>query len=95
MQGPPPVDHLRRRILGVAAIPAAAELAPAVGAPARAAVVGAEFPALRRVNAGPLEIAYAELGPADGPVASCCTAGPTTSTPSPKRRRRWRPAAGA
>ncbi len=65
-----PVDQLRRRILGVAAIATAAELAPAVVGPAaRAAVAPADFPPLRHVHAGPLDIAYVELGPADGPPA--------------------------
>jgi pimeloyl-ACP methyl ester carboxylesterase len=64
------VDRLRRRILGVAALTAAAEVAPAVVGPAaRAAVAPADFPPLRHVRAGPLDIAYAELGPAGGPVA--------------------------
>jgi len=65
-----PIDQVRRRILGVAALTAAAELAPAVVGPAaRAAVAPADFPPLRHVHAGPLDIAYVELGPADGPVA--------------------------
>ena len=66
-----PIDQVRRRILGVAAMTAAAaELAPAVvGSAARAAVAPADFPPLRHVHAGPLDIAYVELGPADGPVA--------------------------
>ena len=64
------VDQLRRRILGVAALTAAAELAPAVvGSAARAATAPADFPPLRHVHAGPLDIAYAELGPSDGPPA--------------------------
>ena len=66
-----PVDQFRRRMLGVAAMTAAAELAPAISAPAAnaAAAPPADFPPLRHVQAGPLDIAYVELGPADGPVA--------------------------
>lgn len=62
----------RRQLLTVSAGAAAAVLLPpgAGGAqtsapPTRPA--NAAFPALKRVRTGPLEVAYAELGPADGP----------------------------
>jgi len=63
------IDPLRRRILSAALMAAAAaDLAPSV---AVAAGAGAQpkpgFPPLRRVRTDLLEIAYAELGPADGP----------------------------
>ncbi|MBS0296428.1 MAG: alpha/beta hydrolase [Proteobacteria bacterium] len=64
-----PIDPLRRRLLGVAAIIATtAGLAPVGAAPSAAEPPRppAEFPPLRRVSAGDLEIAYAELGPASG-----------------------------
>jgi pimeloyl-ACP methyl ester carboxylesterase len=62
-----PIDPLRRQLLGAAVITAAASAAwPAAAA---AASGGASFPALRHVKAEGLDIAYAELGPADGPVA--------------------------
>ncbi len=61
------IDCGRRQILGAFVIGmAAAELLPpstALAAPGRSA---ASFPPLRRVKAEPLEIEYAELGPADG-----------------------------
>jgi hypothetical protein len=68
---PPEVDLLRRRILGAAVMTAAAaEYAPvgAGAAPSRPAAGRGFFPALRHVQAGVLDIAYAELGPAGGPA---------------------------
>jgi pimeloyl-ACP methyl ester carboxylesterase len=75
---PAPVDPLRRRMLGAAIMTAAAELAP-IAAEARPGPGGAvapagspggakAFPPLRRVQTDVLDIAYAELGPADGHV---------------------------
>ena len=65
MQDPP--DHDRRRLLGAAAMTfAAAQLGAAAGA-AAAAPPGAGFAPLKQVDAGPLSVAYAEEGPADGP----------------------------
>jgi len=64
-----PIDPLRRRLLGAAVLTAAtdfASLAVAETSPA-AAPPSAGFPPLRHIEAGPLSIAYAELGPADGP----------------------------
>jgi pimeloyl-ACP methyl ester carboxylesterase len=61
------IDPLRRQMLGAAVLAAAvAELAPTAMAQAAAATV-AGFPPLRHVQAGVLDVAYAELGPADGP----------------------------
>jgi hypothetical protein len=37
-----------------------------------------------QVDAGLLNVGYAEVGPGDGRVACCCTAGPTTSTATPR-----------
>ena len=60
----------RRRILGAAVVTAAlAELAPramADEASGGAAATSGGFPLLRHVKTGLLDIAYAELGPADG-----------------------------
>ena len=61
------VDPLRRRMLGAAVMTAAAELAPAAAASAAPPVSQPSLPPLRRVQAGPLEIAYVEAGPATGP----------------------------
>ena len=65
------VDQVRRRMLGVAALTAAAEVAQVAVGPraAAAAPMPAALPPLRHVRAGPVDVAYAELGPADGPVA--------------------------
>ena len=64
------VDQVRRRILAVAAATAAGGLAPAViGSTVASAATPAAFPPLRHVRAGLLDVAYAEFGPPDGPVA--------------------------
>jgi pimeloyl-ACP methyl ester carboxylesterase len=60
------IDPLRRRILGAAvASAAAAEFVTAGAAQARTAT--ATFAPLRQIDAGVLNIGYAEAGPADGP----------------------------
>jgi len=62
----PIADPLRRRLLGAAVAATAA-----LPRPSRAAtppVAPASFPPLRRIQADVLDIAYAELGPADGPA---------------------------
>lgn len=74
---PGKIDQPRRRFLGAAALSlAAAELVMAgaaaaqSGAMASAGGAGANtaFAPLKQINAGPLNIGYAEAGPADGPV---------------------------
>jgi pimeloyl-ACP methyl ester carboxylesterase len=63
------VDPLRRQLLGAAVASAAiAELAPAVAAAQPPASAPPGFPLLRHVQAGLIDIAYAEAGPADGPA---------------------------
>ena len=68
------IDRDRRRLVGAGILTvAAAELAmtgPAGAAASRAAVAGpgAAFAPLKQVDAGLLRVAYAEVGPADGPV---------------------------
>ena len=47
---------------------------------------------LKQIDAGVLNVGYAEAGPADGPRSFFCTAGPTTSTAMSTSRRCWRPA---
>ena len=70
---PLPTDPLRRQMLGAAVVTAAAGFASAAAAAdsPRTAVSpgGAPFPPLRHAKAEVLDIAYVELGPADGPVA--------------------------
>ncbi|WP_414439679.1 alpha/beta fold hydrolase [Burkholderia sp. 22PA0106] len=75
------LDHRRRRLLGggsaLAALPllGLAGAAPAQASsryawpPGRAVVAAASFGPIRQVEAGGLNIGYAEAGPADGPVA--------------------------
>ncbi len=64
---PPPVDPLRRRMLGAALVSAVG--AEFVAGTAKAATAGlghTTFPPLRHVRTDTLDIAYAELGPATG-----------------------------
>jgi pimeloyl-ACP methyl ester carboxylesterase len=62
------VDPLRRQLLGAAVMTAViAELAPAVARAQAPASPPPGFPPLRHVQTGLLDIAYAEVGPADGP----------------------------
>ena len=66
------VDPLRRRILGAAMVSAAGFSPPAAGVATAATGGGrrgpvSEFPPLRTVQANGLEVAYAEVGPPDGP----------------------------
>jgi len=58
------IDRQRRRVLGAALLTAAGQFAP------RAAVAGERpaFPPLRHARTDLLDIAYAELGAADGPA---------------------------
>ena len=80
IERPPEFSHDRRRFLGVAALSLAAmQLGPigpakAQGGPAKPARPAAikpgtntSFAALKQVDAGPLNVGYAEAGPADGP----------------------------
>jgi hypothetical protein len=75
-----PIDHRRRQLLGAAAITFAASglgLAGSVDAQTsgtRAVApmtrgTNTTFPALKQVDAGLLNVGYAEVGPADGPAA--------------------------
>src|SRR5947209_7405388 len=71
------VDHRRRYLLGAATVTAAAVqfgiLSPANAQSAKAALpvikpgTNVSFGPLKHINAGVLNIAYAEAGPADGP----------------------------
>ena len=80
IERPPEFSHDRRRFLGVAALSLAAmQLGPigpakAQGGPAKPARPAAikpgtntSFAALKQSDAGPLNVGYAEAGPADGP----------------------------
>src|SRR5262245_43934156 len=64
------VNHVRRRLLGAAVMSiAAAPVARAVAADTRASSVGTNksFGQLKQIDAGVLNIGYAEAGPAGGP----------------------------
>ena len=63
----PTADPLRRGILG-AAIAAAAAAGPKPSSAAAPRGVSASFPPLRRITADVLDVAFAELGPPDGPA---------------------------
>jgi len=73
------IDHHRRRLLGAAAMTvASARLAmsgPAAAQPGKAAELPAikpgtntSFPSMKQIDAGVLNVGYAEAGPADGPA---------------------------
>jgi len=69
---PEEIDHGRRRVFGAAALTiAAAQFGVAGFASAQAAATepgaNAGFAPLKQIDAGLLEVAYAEAGPADGP----------------------------
>jgi hypothetical protein len=84
------IDHRRRRFFGTAGMTIAAaqfaitgaakaqpgETKPAV--PATRPETNTSFAALKQIDAGLLNVGYAEAGPADGPPSFFCTAGPTT-----------------
>src|SRR5438067_4222653 len=87
------INHHRRRFLGTAATTIAAASLGAIR-PARAqssktrqADVSPSKPGshtsfgpTKQIDAGLLNIGYAEVGPTDGSVVILCTGGPTTST---------------
>ena len=101
------INHRRRRFIGAAAMTiAAGELGVAGFANAQAGETKADLPAvkpgtntsfasLKQIDAGLLNVGYAEAGPADGPRSFSCTAGLTTSIASSMSRLCWRrPATG-
>jgi hypothetical protein len=90
------VDHDRRRFFRAAALSFAAAELGVIGA-ARAETKPGPLPAikagtntsvapLKQIDAGVLNIGYAEAGPPNGPPRSCCTAGPTTPMITSKLR---------
>jgi len=65
---PKPIDHRRRRIIGVAALSVtAAQFEPLTIMNARAGAP-VSFNSLKQIDAGVLNIGYVDTGPADGPV---------------------------
>lgn len=94
------IEFDRRRLLYATAAGAAASLIPvsssgaAAGRDKSASLVKAgantSFAALKEIDAGLLNVSYAEAGPADGPAASCFMDGPTISTASSMWLRRLR-----
>src|SRR5258706_4346092 len=62
------IDHDRRRLFGAAAATiAAAQLGMTGPAKAQAGRPGANFASLKQIEAGVLNVGYAEAGPANGP----------------------------
>src|SRR5882757_7514797 len=93
------IDHDRRRFFGTAAmtiaaaqfgLSRAAEAQAATTNPAAVPAAHASFGPLKQIDAGLLNIGYAEAGPSDGSAVISCTAGPTTSTATSTLRRCWR-----
>ena len=97
------INHPRRRLLGAAALAvAAARFGTTASAQAQSdGRAGSRIPAvtpgtntsfgsLRQIDAGVLNVGYAEAGPRDGPRSSFCMAGPTTSIAMSTSRRSWR-----
>ena len=79
----------RARFLGAAATAVAATqlvgLAPADAQASSSA--NTAFASVKQIDAGLLNVGYAETGPPVARRSSCCTAGPTTSTASSMSRR--------
>jgi hypothetical protein len=88
------IDHHRRRFLVAAGMTLAAAKFGTIGAAAAQGggntKTNTSFGALKQIDAGLLNVGYAEAGPADGPVVILCTAGPTTFTLSSTSRLCWR-----
>ena len=88
------INHLRRRLVSAAALSVAATQFGVLGAaqaqsgnqaPSRLLAISpgtnTSFAPLKQVDAGVLNVGYAEAGPAEARRSSFCTAGPTTSIP--------------
>ena len=97
------IDYHRRRFFGTAAMSVAAvqfgmaSSADAQSSTAKPADVPAikpgtntSFPPLKQIDAGPLNVGYAEAGPANALSLSSCTAGRTIFTALSMLRRCWR-----
>jgi hypothetical protein len=103
-----PINHQRRRFLSTAAMTIAAARLGIVGAanaqpgkakpadlPAIRPGTHTSFATLKQIDAGALNVGYAEAGPADGPVVMLLQAGPTTFTATSTLPLCWRPPATA
>ena len=95
--------HDRRRFVAAAGLAFAASHLAIVAAGRAAAAdlpkvppgTNTAFRALRQIDAGVLNVGYAEEGRPTASRSCCCTAGRTTSTPMSTSRRCWpRPATG-
>ena len=99
---PEHIDHPRRRFFSTAALTVAAaqfgligpadaqSKAKAASLPAIKPGTNTSFASLKQIDAGVLNVGYAEAGPADGPRSFSCTAGPTTFTAMSMSPRCWR-----
>jgi len=88
------IDQHRRRFVGAAAMAAAVTQLGMVGsaaaqsssakpaAPAIKPGTHTSFGSLKQIDAGVLNVTYAEAGPPGGPAVLLCTAGPMTFTAS-------------
>ena len=97
------INHKRRRFLGATAVTIAAARFGLIGsadaqsdktntakAPPIRPETSASFGALKQIDAGVLNVGYAEDGPAEAPRSFSCTAGPTTFTAMSRWRHCWR-----
>src|SRR3954447_2667595 len=91
------IDEPRRRFLAIAAgTIAALELGIETAnaqmprqLPAIKPGAHTSFSSLKQIDAGVLNMGYAEAGPSDGPLFFFCTAGPMISTATSMSRRCW------
>ncbi len=94
------INHARRRLLGAAALSfgaaeflmsGSAEAKPAKAVAMKAIAPLRSFGPLKQIDAGVLNVGYAEAGPPDGPpVILLHWLGPTTFTVSSMSHRCWR-----
>src|SRR4030088_566161 len=99
---PEKIDRDRRQLLGnAAATIAAAQFGTTALASERAGKMkmvrlptlkpgtDTSFASLKQVDAGSLNVGYAEAGPVEGPQSFCCMAGPTIFTAMSMSRQSW------